>query len=613
MLGYFKVDRIARLRICKLLTIIMLAAYCLHSSSCANTRGAPTGGPKDTIPPVVLNMEPDSNAINFPVVKGKITITFDEYVQLKDPSKNIILSPPQKKRPKTSIKGKSIVVTFEEPLDSNTTYSLNFGNAIVDNNESNPLPFFTYTFSTGTTIDTMMLSGNVYDYATLLPVEGATVSLYHNAKDSSVFNDLPAAVTKTDKWGYFVVRNIKNVPYRVYTIKDENNNNKYDPGLELVGFLDSLYTPNVIMEKGMPQLGIYDMKDTLACMSRPSEIELVMFPEKTTKQYIRDYKRVSERGSYIKFGAPNVQIDSFSIKGIKSSRVLQQLNATKDSLCFWIKDGSMIDDTLFVGIKYLKSDSLNNLVPTAENLKFILPKALRNKDKSNDRSKQDNKEKKRKDLLELSLKATPETLDQDGFALEFPEPLLVAKQDSLRFTMIDPKQQKFNAPYTFTRDTADLKRYILMPVDEFKKGNEYELFIPQFAFKDIYGNTNDSTKLKVSLPNDEKLSSIAMQLTNVDTKYIIELVNDTRDKIFRRYTVTKDSTLLFPYLKEGDYSIRITQDLNANGRLDIGDVLAGKLPEKVRLYRLPGGEAIIKVGERMDIEQSVDLKELFNN
>lgn len=613
MLGYFKVDRIARLRICKLLTIIMLAAYCLHSSSCANTRGAPTGGPKDTIPPVVLNMKPDSNAINFPVVKGKITITFDEYVQLKDPSKNIILSPPQKKRPKTSIKGKSIVVTFEEPLDSNTTYSLNFGNAIVDNNESNPLPFFTYTFSTGTTIDTMMLSGNVYDYATLLPVEGATVSLYHNAKDSSVFNDLPAAVTKTDKWGYFVVRNIKNVPYRVYTIKDENNNNKYDPGLELVGFLDSLYTPNVIMEKGMPQLGIYDMKDTLACMSRPSEIELVMFPEKTTKQYIRDYKRVSERGSYIKFGAPNVQIDSFSIKGIKSSRVLQQLNATKDSLCFWIKDGSMIDDTLFVGIKYLKSDSLNNLVPTAENLKFILPKALRNKDKSNDRSKQGNKEKKRKDLLELSLKATPETLDQDGFVLEFPEPLLVAKQDSLRFTMIDPKQQKFNAPYTFTRDTADLKRYILMPVDEFKKGNEYELFIPQFAFKDIYGNTNDSTKLKVSLPNDEKLSSIAMQLTNVDTKYIIELVNDTRDKIFRRYTVTKDSTLLFPYLKEGDYSIRITQDLNANGRLDIGDVLAGKLPEKVRLYRLPGGEAIIKVGERMDIEQSVDLKELFNN
>lgn len=602
-----------KLRICKLLTIIMLAAYCLHSSSCANTHGAPTGGPKDTIPPVVLKMQPDSNATNFPVTKGKITITFDEYVQLKDPSKNIILSPPQKKRPKTSIKGKNIVVTFEEPLDSNTTYSLNFGNAIVDNNESNPLPFFTYTFSTGTTIDTMMLSGNVYDYATLLPVEGATVSLYHNAKDSSVFNDLPAAVTKTDKWGYFVLRNIKNIPYRVYAIKDENNNNKYDPGLEQVGFLDSLYTPSIVMEKGMSQLGIYDMKDTLACMARPSEIELVMFPEKTTKQYIRDYKRVSERGSYIKFGAANVQIDSFSIRGIKSSRVLQQLNATGDSLCFWIKDGKMIDDTLFVGIKYLKSDSLNNLVPTVENLKFILSKALRNKDKANDRSKQGLGEKKRKDLLELSLKATPETLDQDGFILEFPEPLLEAKQDSLRFTMIDPKQQKFKALYTFTRDTADLKRYVLMPVDEFKKGNEYELFIPQFAFKDIYGNTNDSTKLKVSLPNDEKLSSISTHLTNVETRYIIELVNDTRDKTFRRYTVTKDTTLLFPYLKEGDYSIRITQDLNANGRLDIGDVLSGKLPEKVKLYRLPGGDAILKIGERMDIEQSVDLKELFDN
>lgn len=172
MLECLKTGRKIRLRIYKSLTVIMLAIYCMHSSSCANTHGTPSGGPKDTIPPVVVKMLPDSNAINFPVSKGKITITFNEYVQLKEPSKNIILSPPQKKRPKTSIKGKSIVVTFEEPLDPNTTYSLNFGNSIVDNNESNPLPFFTYTFSTGGSIDTMMLSGSVYDYTTLLPVEG---------------------------------------------------------------------------------------------------------------------------------------------------------------------------------------------------------------------------------------------------------------------------------------------------------------------------------------------------------------------------------------------------------------------------------------------------------
>ncbi len=612
MLECLKTDRNIRLRIYKSLTVIILAIYCIYSSSCANTHGTPSGGPKDTIPPVVIKMLPDSNAINFPVSKGKIAITFDEYVQLKDPSKNIILSPPQKKRPKTSIKGKSIVVTFEEPLDSNTTYSLNFGNSIVDNNESNPLPFFTYTFSTGGSIDTMMLSGSVYDYTTLLPVEGATVSLYHNAKDSSVFNDLPAAITKTDKWGYFVLRNIKDIPYRIYAIKDENNNNKYDPGLEQVGFIDSLYTPSVVMKKGMPQLAIYDMKDTLACLARPSEIEIVMFPEKTTKQYIREYKRVSERGAYIKFGAANVQIDSFSIKGIKSSRVLQQLNATKDSLCFWIKEGNMIEDTLAVGIKYLKSDSLNNLVPTVENLKFILPKALRNKDKDTDFNKQKGQQK-RKDLLEISLKANPETMDQEGFVLEFPEPLIELWQDSLRFTMIDPKQQRFTALYSFERDTAEIKRYILMPLDGFKKGNEYELSVPQYAFKDIYGNTNDSTKLKVSLPNNEKLSSISTQLINADTRYIIELINDTRDKTYRRYTVTKDTTLLFPYLKEGSYSIRITQDLNANGRLDVGDLLAGKLPEKVKLYRLQNGEAIIKIGERMDIEQTIDLKELFEH
>ena len=151
----------------KIIPIVLIGLYCTHTSSCANTTGAPTGGPKDTIPPVITATLPDSNATNVATHKTSVTITFDEYVQLKDASKNITLSPPQKKRPETKIKGKSVVVTFPEDLDSNKTYALNFGMALADNNEGNALPNYVYSFSTGSYIDSMLVSGTILDYTTL--------------------------------------------------------------------------------------------------------------------------------------------------------------------------------------------------------------------------------------------------------------------------------------------------------------------------------------------------------------------------------------------------------------------------------------------------------------
>ena len=221
----------------KIITLLCVVGYSLHTSSCASTKAAPSGGPKDTIPPVVVSAKPLENSVNFPLQDGEIYIAFDEYVQLKDAYKNILLSPPQKKSVKTRIKGKGFIVTFQEALDTNQTYSLNFGNAIVDNNESNPLYGYSYSFSTGDTVDSLMLSGKVVDAATLFPIENATVALYIDAKDSTVMNQLPKAVAKTDKWGYFTVRNLKDVPYHVFAIKDENNNNRYDLGIEDVGFV----------------------------------------------------------------------------------------------------------------------------------------------------------------------------------------------------------------------------------------------------------------------------------------------------------------------------------------------------------------------------------------
>lgn len=599
--------RVLKENIFKILTVILIVFYTLHASSCASTRIAPSGGPKDTIPPVIVAMYPDSNTLNFPTNKGKIDIEFNEYIQIKDGNKNILLSPPQKKNIKTRLKGKSLIAEFQEPLDSNTTYCINFGGAIVDNNEGNVLQGYTYTFSTGNTIDSMMLSGTVVDYQTLFPIENATVALYLAPSDSCVINDLPNAVARTDKWGYFTVRNIKPLPYAIFAFSDENNNNKYDQGSEKIAFLDTLITPTEVMREDSPQLGYYDMLDTAKCLSRPSEFDIYLFPEKPARQYIKEYKRVSKRGNYISFNAPNVKIDSLSIKGIRDEQIIKQFNKTYDSLSFWINEGGKLADTLLLGIKYHKTDSTGNLSPAVENLKLIAPI---DKSKGKKREERD-PNAPREDLLKIDIKADANIVEQKGITLTFAEPLVVANLDTIVFTSTNPKQITSNVEYTFTQDSIEINKYTVTPVEPFAKGNDYKFYIPTAAFRDINGFTNDSTVVKVSLPTDDNLSSITLNISNVHMRYIVELINDTRNTVYREYIINKDETLLFPYLKQGKYSIRITEDKNSNTLMDTGDLLKRLQPEKVLLYKLPDGGDIINLPAKTDIEQNIDLSEMF--
>lgn len=597
--------KLVKQNIYKIFTLLLVVAYSLHTSSCASTKAAPSGGPKDTIPPVVVRTVPSEMAVGFPLEKGEITVLFNEYVQVKDAYKNILLSPPQKKAVKTRIKGKGVVVTFPEPLDSNQTYSLNFGASIVDNNEGNPLFGYSYSFSTGNEIDSLMFSGTIVDAATLFPVENATVALYLNPKDSTVMNELPKAVAKTDKWGYFTVKNIKGVPYTIYAFSDDNNNNKYDQGAEKIAFMENTFIPTEVMHKDSPQLQYYDPKDTLGCLARPSQVELRIFSEKSTNQFIKDYKRHSKRGAYIKFNAADAQIDSFSIAGIKDNQIIRQFNVTKDSLSFWINEPGKIADTLHLGIKYHKTDTAGVLVPFTEKLKLIAP-FEKKKDVGNN-------SQERKDLLKFNISADNKIVEQEGIVLTFPEPLVKKDFDSLSFIMSNPKQIKSNVKYTVEQDSIEINKYVIRPKEQFVKGNDYEIKFPMGIFRDINGFTNDSTKTQITLPNSDNASSIAVEIINVGARYIVELINDTRTKVYRKYIINNDAVLEFPYLEKGKYAIRITEDKNNNGLLDTGDLLKRKQPEKVLLYTLPGGSEIIELNEKTDLEQTIDIKELFGN
>ena len=208
------------------------------------------------------------------------------------------------------MRGKTVIVYFEEDLLPNTTYTLDLTGAIADNNEGNMFPGFTTVFSTGDSIDSMYITGLVQDCNTLMPIKGATVMLYKDQRDSAVFLERPVAAVKTDDWGYFALQNIQDTVFRVYAIVDGNGNNIYDPDEDRIAFLDTLFRPVNVVNDSVAELKKFDMKDTVACQSRKAELRLNVFRERPSKQMLMNNKRTGDRAGYVTFMAPDSRIDS---------------------------------------------------------------------------------------------------------------------------------------------------------------------------------------------------------------------------------------------------------------------------------------------------------------
>jgi len=576
----------------------------IFSHSCANTTTPPSGGPKDTIPPLITEVYPALGQINVPRHKTKLELKFNEYVTVKDP-KSLFLSPPLEKSPKFKLKGKGVVVYFENDLDSNKTYTLDVTNAIADNNEGNMFPGYTLVFSTGDRIDSMMVTGIVQDCNSLQPIKGATVMLYKDHADSAVFLKRPDAAVKTDEWGFFCLRNIQDTLYRMYAVIDDNSNNMYEAENERVAFIDTLIRPKTVVVDTLPEVLKYDMKDTVNCLARNTEYELNVFKEKPSKQMIVNKERVGERTAYITFMAPYAQIDSIWIKGVPREKLITQFNLVQDSLEIWVNDPKEQPDTLFLNVKYMKTDTLGLLNSFTEEIKLTKPKtSLFGKSAKKDIKKEDT-------TCVFTLEAKPETVEQYGFVMEFKYPVVQSAFDSLIFRSVNPRQQEAKGRYTVIQDSLNLRKYTIMPSEKLQAGWEYFLKVPHRKFTDINGFYNDSTEVKVTLPTDDKLSSINLVLTGVDNKYIVDLLDEKRTNVIRSYIIDKDQTLLFPYLKAGKYAIRMTEDKNGNDLVDTGNLLEHRQPEKVRFYKLEDGQFLIDIPEMTELEQNIDVIEMF--
>ena len=590
-----------------------IAAILIFPPSCANTSTPPEGGPKDTLAPVLVEVVPPLNSVNHPtdIRHSPVSFEFDEYVVLNNPNSFIFLSPPQAKPPTAKIKGKKVVVSFTEPLDSSQTYSLSLGEAIKDNNEGNPFPPYTHSFSTGSYVDSLFVSGNIVEASTMLPMSNMTVLFHTDLSDSAVYKVRPRAAAKSDLWGYFTVRNLPvDSVYRVYAIQDLNNNSIYDPDQEMVAFLDTLVIPSSVMRPGMPELVTVEMTDTAACQARPAQISLSMFKEVSQRQLLRARERVSRRQMYLKFAAPYPQIDSMILDGIPQDRLILERNFYRDSITIWINDQGPVPDTLQMRLSYMRTDdTLNILVPVTDTIKMIRPKGKMVENRWGEMVEEADT------LAAYKVDASPEKIDQEGIIIEFESPMIQTPFDSITVMSKNTREQTAQAPFTVERDTANIRRYVLRLKDRLISGYEYTLRIPDSLFLDIDGIYCDSLVKTFSLPQDENLSSLTVETSNVHEKYMVELVDEKRTNVYRTYHIDSAAVLNFPYLKAGRYSLRITEDKNGNGQIDTGDLLEHRQPEKVMMFRfndvLGNNAYILEIPERTELIQTIDIGEMF--
>ena len=532
---------------------------------CANVV-TPSGGPKDTQPPVVLSASPENNSTDF--TGRTIHITFDEFVTLNNPSNNVLISPPLSKKPTYRTNGKTLIIRFEEPLQPSTTYSINFGDAIKDLHEGNVFKGYTFNFSTGKSIDSLSLKGKITSASTLTPMEGFIVGLYSDDNDTITIDSLPYRVkpnyiTTTDKKGDFEFSGLADKNYLLFALKDNNSNLIYDLPNEEIAFYQDLVRPYYI-ENQIVKTAVNDTvaNDSIAVSDSIFEIQKPDYPSYELFSFVQEdsiqkifKKELVEEGLMrfvFRYPATNVDIraieelpDTFNILPVYSTRkdtVLWYFTPCKDSLWISINDGVNISDTTHYSLKPRKAVTRRKRAEEEESKVKRL--VIKNNLKSN--------------------KLKPE----QPLIFTFNEPIVKVNQpDSMHFEKLD----EFGLKYQIIND--------LQPE------NKYNIIIPDSVFFGIRGVTNDTIKLKFNVQEESAFGNIyiTVEVPENVPQIIIELTTEN-GKTVDKQIITNTQELSFEYLDPGKYKLKAILDLDANGVWSPGNFGKKMQPEKIIFY-----------------------------
>ena len=562
--------------------ILTLLSSLILLYACANI-ATPTGGLYDVDPPEVVNASPAFNTLNNS--KKKIEILFNENVKIEKPMDKVIIAPPQKKFPVIKAQGRKVIVELEDELLPNTTYTIDFTDAIVDNNEGNALENFSYSFSTGDHIDTLAVSGTVLKAENLEPAQGIYVGVHSNLNDTA-FTKLPfERISRTDSRGKFTIKGIAEGEYKVYALNDLNRSYSYDNPQEEIAFLDSTFIPS--SEFAMRNDTVFIDSLTIDTIHKvkytrfiPDDILLRSFESGFERQYLQKHERTIPHKLDLFFAAPTkaAQFTLLEVNPTSDKWYVKESNITNDSVSIWITDSLIYKaDTIKLEIDYYRTDTLNNHVLNTDTLNFSM-RGRRAKESNPPTAKEGEKEKVVIQYLNIKDNVKPSHEIYSSISIEFEEPL--ANFDSTKIQLQHEVDSVFEAVhYTLLTDSLNVRKYGI--THKWLPGEKYKLLIDSAAFVSEYGLHNNTLEKTFTVKELEQYGNLMFVISGLPqgkTAYV-ELL-DAQDKPFRKVRV-KDNEALFMDLNPGKLYARLFIDENEDGEWTSGNYELKRMPETV--------------------------------
>ena len=565
--------------------------------SCAKM-GQPDGGWFDETPPKVIGASPADGAVN--VNQKKINIYFDEFIKLDNPSEKVVVSPPQLEQPEIKGAGRRIQISLVDSLKANTTYTIDFSDAISDNNEGNPMGNYTYSFSTGAAIDTMEVSGHVLESENLEPVKGILVGLYADHADSAFRTKPMLRVSRTDSRGRFVIKGVAPGSYRIYALQDQDGDYKFSQKSEKIAFSHDIIVPSCKPDvrqdtTWVDSLHIKSIDQVDYTHFFPDNIVLRAFTEPLTDRFFLKAERQKANSFTLFFSYGDSILPQ--IKGLNfdaGNAFLVEASEKKDTITYWLKDTALVNqDTLLMDITYRMTDSTGVLVNKTDSAQEILskePYAKRMKEQEKELAawtkKQEKKKKKGEPYdsvmevkpLDVQLSVSSQFDPDQNVIFSFPTPLakvdtaaihLYAKHDTLWY----------RAPMEFL--PLENRKYELR--GEWRPDIEYSLEVDSAAFEDIYGLASKPIKQGFKVNSLDTYGTLLVNITSLhDLPLIVQLL-DAQDKVVKE-TKTVNGVAEFYYLKPQKYYMRLIVDRNNNGKWDTGNYASDQQAEEVYYY-----------------------------
>lgn len=572
--------------------------------SCANRGVGPQGGPKDETPPVIIKETPLNGTTDFH--ETLITLQFDEYVQLNDVANEVLISPPQQKAPIVKAVGKKITVSFEEGLSDSTTYAIDFGKAICDNNERNPMQNYVFSFSTGPVIDTLEVSGVLIDAETLNPVSGVYVGLHSDLSDTAIVSFPFRNIARTNDEGEFRIQNIHPGAYHLFALNDVSKDYLYQPG-EGLAFLDTVFVPVAIdslvvdslphdtiptdslsLVVSQDSLAIDTlMPDTLVAGPRhvtryePSGIILRYFTENKQRHYFQRCIREEQHFFKLLFGAPQDTLPkiqwnySDSLPAIDSTAFIMQGSGNLDTVTVWITDSAYIQqDTLSFLMTYIMSDSVYNLVEQTDTLT-----AVYRAPRMSEKTKEALDRKKKNRLLELKSNASNSFDIYNLLQLRFSTPVRSCIKDSMHLYHV---QDTLKTAIPFTLEKADSSAMVWAVGYDWKAEESYMLVLDSAAFTDVYDISNLRQEVKLKVRSLEEYSTLTLLVEPFDSTMMIQILSEKDEPLRTMRAVAAGAK--FEYLKPASYYVRVYQDQNGDSIWTTGDYSRHLQPEPMYYF-----------------------------